>query len=747
MSTRTYAVFISYRHADNKAIGRQWATWLHHSLETYEVPPELVGRPNQRREPVPHSLFPVFRDEEELPADADLSVNIRRALERSGLLVVICSPRAVLSQFVDDEIRHFKELGRSDRILALLIDGEPNARDAAVECLPKSLRYGKPRGDGTIDWDARTEPIAADVRPEGQAVQGWTTAGAYEQALEEEDKLPGRQIAHLTREYERRLEQAKLKVIAGALGVDLGELTKRDQSFELAKARRRARVLTAWLTAVTILGIAAAAAGVIAFRNQREAERQTKVATEQRDRALREAYVNVVRRAGEQVTAGRFGEAREILFRAPPALRAWEWWYLMARCGPAPMTLTEFAALDARTASAMKVRLDRSEAAELQRGNRRIELRLVSKLGRTGAWWHARRVAGYSNLEITSDNLTSIVLNAFSTGMYGEVSGIVLDADAVFWRTAGGDPARHRPPVMATGEELADNADYVAFLRERYIVGGVETDFIHDNFGIDLTTWSDAGLKAQRAEGHYLSLETAGPNGVAISDDEGYSFILDLKTSMLTDGPIPDEPESDDENIRNRLLARFERVPDVDMDELPRPSFVVSPDGREAALAVDRRTQRYLAAWNVKSGKLVYGPFSIGIGEKDTPEPPPDYAWHPKGNFVAIRHASGTTELRRTFASAPFARLEGIDLTDGVRETGDPTRVLIGNWVVDPARLDPVLALPQLWLSPDGNRAVIVSRPGVIEIVRPGFRHAPASRREAAILQQIRAHDRSGVTK
>ena len=72
MSTRTYAVFISYRHADNKAIGRQWASWLHHSLETYEVPPELVGRLNLRKEPVPASLFPVFRDEEELPADADL---------------------------------------------------------------------------------------------------------------------------------------------------------------------------------------------------------------------------------------------------------------------------------------------------------------------------------------------------------------------------------------------------------------------------------------------------------------------------------------------------------------------------------------------------------------------------------------------------------------------------------------------------------------------------------------------------
>ncbi|MEA2463915.1 MAG: hypothetical protein QOJ98_1662, partial [Acidobacteriota bacterium] len=195
-----------------------------------------------RKEPVPPSLFPVFRDEEELPADADLDVNIRRALERSTLLVVICSPRAVTSQYVDEEIRAFKELGRSDRILALLIDGEPDAKEPALECLPQSLRFGKARADGTIDWEAPTQPIAADARPEGRAAEGWTTAPAYEQALEDEDKLARRQIAHLTSDYEKRLELAKLKVVAGALGVDLGELTKRNQVFELAKARRRSLV-------------------------------------------------------------------------------------------------------------------------------------------------------------------------------------------------------------------------------------------------------------------------------------------------------------------------------------------------------------------------------------------------------------------------------------------------------------------------------------------------------------------------
>src|SRR5690242_17110952 len=114
--SREYAVFISYRHADNKEPGRQWASWLHHALETYEVPPDLVGTENVRGEEIPTSLYPVFRDEEELPADAHLTANIRAALRISRLLVVICSPRAVASRFVAEEIRYFKELGKANRI-------------------------------------------------------------------------------------------------------------------------------------------------------------------------------------------------------------------------------------------------------------------------------------------------------------------------------------------------------------------------------------------------------------------------------------------------------------------------------------------------------------------------------------------------------------------------------------------------------------------------------------------------------
>jgi len=294
-SNRRYAVFLSYRHADNKEQGRQWATWLHQVLEGYEIPADLIGTKNNKGDAIPPSLYPVFRDEEELPADADLTRNIQQALERSGLLVVICSPRAAESRFVAEEIRYFKELGNSDRILALMIDGEPNVSDdagkqksgipSAAECLPEPLRYGVAAENGTIDWSRRTEPIAADARPAGQPEQGWTTAAAYREALLKNGKMDEREVAQKIREYDERLELAKLKVIAGALGVPLGILTARDKAMQLQKAKQRARALRRWLAAVAMLGLLAVAGGVYAWLQKQTAQAAQSLAEKEKSRA------------------------------------------------------------------------------------------------------------------------------------------------------------------------------------------------------------------------------------------------------------------------------------------------------------------------------------------------------------------------------------------------------------------------------------------------------------------------------
>lgn len=66
--------------------------------------------------------------------------------------------RSAVSPWVSKEVREFKELGRSDRIIAIIIAGEPNAanptkaRDGILrdeECFCQELRFGAIREDGS----------------------------------------------------------------------------------------------------------------------------------------------------------------------------------------------------------------------------------------------------------------------------------------------------------------------------------------------------------------------------------------------------------------------------------------------------------------------------------------------------------------------------------------------------------------------------------------------------------------------
>ena len=155
-----YWAFISYSHKDES-----WAVWLHRSIEAYRVPRFLVGRHIEAGE-TPRRLFPVFRDRDELPCAGDLGVKIRDALHLSRFLIVICSPHAAASRWVNEEIRRFKALGREERVLCLIVDGEPNAierpESGLLECFPPALRF-RVGGDGELTT-IRSEPLAGDAR-------------------------------------------------------------------------------------------------------------------------------------------------------------------------------------------------------------------------------------------------------------------------------------------------------------------------------------------------------------------------------------------------------------------------------------------------------------------------------------------------------------------------------------------------------------------------------------------------------
>ena len=233
-----YWCFISYRHVDNQENGRQWATWLHHALETYEVPEDLVGTTNERGETIPPMMFPVFRDEEELSTGI-LTQRVYEALDRAKVLVVLCSPRAVSSEYVESEILHFKtkrhEVASLRATHAAIIDGDPSSHSPELMCFPDALRYEVK--NGVCNRRRPVTPLAADFRlPNGS--QGWTSPEAYRNWLREH--VPGlgvSQADQLVAQYRARLESALLRLISGVLGVPYAELTKRDKAHQLKKAR------------------------------------------------------------------------------------------------------------------------------------------------------------------------------------------------------------------------------------------------------------------------------------------------------------------------------------------------------------------------------------------------------------------------------------------------------------------------------------------------------------------------------
>ncbi|GGP74998.1 toll/interleukin-1 receptor domain-containing protein [Shewanella ulleungensis] len=312
---REYLAFISYRHADNKEQGRQWATWLHQTLETYEVPEDLVGKTNSRGEVIPERIYPIFRDEEELPADSDLENSITNALKQSRLLIVLCSPNAVASTYVADEIRYFKKLGHSDRIIAAMIDGEPNAswdlgkQSAGIiplaECFPVPLQFiVDEHGELTAN---RAEPIAADFRINinNKIHQGWCNIEAFSQQLKElgYDNVA---IKQQVSDYREQQKLMVLKIVAGILGVPLGELTQRDKAYQLELAKKKTKRLTQWLSGVVLLAVLALSAGFVALTQKKLAIENENLAQQQAELAKINETKAVQERDASLINQSRF---------------------------------------------------------------------------------------------------------------------------------------------------------------------------------------------------------------------------------------------------------------------------------------------------------------------------------------------------------------------------------------------------------------------------------------------------------
>jgi MTH538 TIR-like domain (DUF1863)/PDZ domain len=212
--TNRYSAFLSYRHMSRD---RRWAIRIMSELEAYRTPKAL------QREAFPDRIGRLFRDDDEIPASTDLSDQIKDALARSDFLIVVCSPDTPGSRWVRREIELFQEMGKSERIIPLLIAGEPD------ESFPPELRRRRiavPRANGSTDfvWD-EVEPVAADVRPRKDEGKSRT---------------------------ERR---AILRLAAALLGCRFDDLARRDEERRKAKLRQQLAAAAALLSFALIGGL------------------------------------------------------------------------------------------------------------------------------------------------------------------------------------------------------------------------------------------------------------------------------------------------------------------------------------------------------------------------------------------------------------------------------------------------------------------------------------------------------------
>ncbi|MGJ8642428.1 MAG: toll/interleukin-1 receptor domain-containing protein [Luteolibacter sp.] len=255
---KKYWAFVSYSSKDKK-----WGKWLHNRLESFPIPKEFRGTKLFDGAVLGKDLKPCFRDRDELSGSSDLGPAIFKALNSTRYLIVLCSPNSAKSEWVNKEIEDFKEIGGEQRILALILDGEPNS-GGDTECFPPALRYP-------------AEPLAGDLRKEGDGK-----------------------------------ERGFLKVISGIAQLDFDVLYRRHE-----RAQRKKRIIlgVSALLLITTLSVLS----IYALTQKKEAVKQTSIAVAERTQAQISAdEARKERDNAKRTLANFYDERAEVSFRQDP---------------------------------------------------------------------------------------------------------------------------------------------------------------------------------------------------------------------------------------------------------------------------------------------------------------------------------------------------------------------------------------------------------------------------------------------
>jgi WD40 repeat protein len=116
MDLYLHDAFISYSRKD-----KPFAVLLERTLRRYTPPSGL---------PVPKRRLDIFRDEEDFTG-TEYYQAVGRHLQGSRKLIVICSPNARASSFVNDEIQRFAQVHAAEDLIPILIAGDPETTNSA----------------------------------------------------------------------------------------------------------------------------------------------------------------------------------------------------------------------------------------------------------------------------------------------------------------------------------------------------------------------------------------------------------------------------------------------------------------------------------------------------------------------------------------------------------------------------------------------------------------------------------------
>ena len=194
-----YRAFLSYSHKDTPR-----CEWLLRGLEAYRVDRDLIGRITTAGT-IPRDLRPVFRDRDEFSVGS-LKEQTLQALRGSQFLVVVASPASAASDYVNEEIRLFKQMRGDANVFALIAEGDAPAN------FPPALRHHV-GADGVVT-QTPFDSLAGDIAKDGE-------------------------------------REAFVKIVAGLLGLPYDYVWMRDVKAQKKRAKARAALGGAFAVAAS----------------------------------------------------------------------------------------------------------------------------------------------------------------------------------------------------------------------------------------------------------------------------------------------------------------------------------------------------------------------------------------------------------------------------------------------------------------------------------------------------------------